>query len=106
MNATSTTTVDSDTGFSGVALYPQVALTDSFSLGARYEYFESKSAGIIGVGDEDNTSFTITGSYTSGNFILKPEFRVDNASDKFYLDNDAAATDSLASFVVAAIYSF
>jgi hypothetical protein len=106
VNATSTTTVDSDTGFSGVALYPQVALTDSFSLGARYEYFESKSAGIIGVGDEDNTSFTITGSYTSGNFILKPEFRVDNASDKFYLDNDAALTDSLASFVVAAIYSF
>ena len=25
MNATSTTTVDSDTGFSGVALYPQVS---------------------------------------------------------------------------------
>lgn len=105
VNATKTK-FDSDTGFSGVALYPQVALTDSFSLGARYEYFESESAGIIGVGDEDNTSFTITGSYTSGNFILKPEFRVDNASDKFYLDNDAALTDSLASFVVAAIYSF
>ena len=106
VNATSTTTTDSDNGFAGVALYPQVALSDSFSLGARYEYFESKGGAIMGEGDQDNTSFTITGSYTSGNFILKPEFRVDNASDKFYLDNDAAATDSLASFVVAAIYSF
>ena len=106
VNATSTTTVDSDTGFAGVALYPQVALSDSFSLGARYEYFEDKGGYLFESGDQDNTSFTITGSYTSGNFILKPEFRVDTASDKFYLDNDAAATDSLASFVLAAIYSF
>ena len=106
VNATSTTTTDSDNGFAGVALYPQVALSDSFSLGARYEYFEDKGGFVFDSGDQDNTSFTITGSYTSGNFILKPEFRVDTASDKFYLDNDAKATDSLASFVVAAIYSF
>ncbi|NCG03917.1 MAG: porin, partial [Bacteroidetes bacterium] len=36
---------------------------------------------------------------------IKPEFRIDSASEKYYIDTDGA-TDSLASFVVAAIYSF
>ena len=56
-------------------------------------------------GDGDNTSFTITGSYTSGNFIFKPEIRIDSASGKFYTDADGA-TDGLSAFLVAAIYSF
>jgi hypothetical protein len=36
---------------------------------------------------------------------IKPEFRVDTASDAYYMDADGA-TDSLSSFVLAAIYSF
>jgi hypothetical protein len=107
INATTTTMAD-DAGFSGIALYPQVALSDSFSLGLRGELFSETDggAGALGAtGDADNTSLTITGSYSAGNFILKPEFRVDTASDKYYVDADGA-TDSLASFVVAAIYSF
>lgn len=107
--------------FSGVALYPQIALSDSFSLGARLEAFSDKGLGAVketsltfkndlGEGDldyknVDNTSITITGSYTSGNMTIKPEFRIDSASEKFYADADGA-TDSLSSFVVAAIYSF
>ena len=90
--------------FSGVALYPQYSFTDSFALGARYEAFtENGSLGAFG--DGDNTSITITGSYSSGNFTLKPEFRIDTASEKFYVDADGD-TDSLSSFVLAAIYSF
>lgn len=107
INAT-TTELAGDAGFSGIALYPQVALSDSFSLGLRGELFEETAGGVgaLGaIGDADNTSLTITGSYSSGNFTLKPEFRVDTASDKYYVDADGA-TDSLASFVVAAIYSF
>ncbi len=107
--------------FSGVALYPQIALSDSFSLGARFEAFSDKGLGAVkdysltfkddnNVGDldykdVDNTSITITGSYTSGNMTIKPEFRIDSASEEFYLDTDGA-TDSFASFVLAAIYSF
>jgi len=90
--------------FSGVALYPQYSFSDSFALGARYEAFtENGSLGAFG--DGDNTSITITGSYSSGNFTLKPEFRIDTASEKFYVDADGD-TDSLSSFVLAAIYSF
>lgn len=106
INATSYSD-DSDVEFSGVALYPQYTFSDSFALGARFEAFSEKSLGAIdGAGGEaDNTSFTITGSYTSGNFIFKPEIRIDSASDKFYTDADGA-TDSLSAFLVAAIYSF
>ena len=90
--------------FSGVALYPQYSFSDSFALGARYEAFTENGA-LGAFGDGDNTSFTITGSLTSGNMTIKPEFRIDSASDKFYTDADGA-TDSLSSFVLAAIYSF
>jgi hypothetical protein len=121
LGVNATTYEDDDKKFSGVALYPQIALSDSFSLGARFEAFTDEGLGAVkdagltfkenGVGDldyknVDNTSITITGSYTSGNMTIKPEFRIDSASEEYYLDSDGGATDSLASFVVAAIYSF
>jgi len=90
--------------FSGVALYPQVALSDSFTLGGRFESF-TENGELGAFGDGDNTSFTLTGSFTSGNMTIKPEFRVDTASDAYYMDADGV-TDSLSSFVLAAIYSF
>ena len=90
--------------FSGVALYPQVALSDTFTLGGRFEAFTENGA-LGAFGDGDNTSITLTGSFTSGNMTIKPEFRVDTASDAYYMDADGA-TDSLSSFVLAAIYSF
>lgn len=106
INAT-TYSDDDDVEFSGVALYPQYTFSESFALGARFEAFSEDGLGAIGdiSGDGDNTSFTITGSYSSGNFIFKPEIRIDSASDKFYTDADGL-TDSLSSFLVAAIYSF
>ena len=98
---------DDNLKFSGVALYPQVALSDSFTLGGRFEAFTDEGLGAIGSISEkgDNTSFTLTGSFTSGNMTIKPEFRVDTASGAYYTDADGA-TDSLSSFVLAAIYSF
>ena len=95
---------DDDLKFSGVALYPQVALSDTFTLGGRFEAFTENGA-LGAFGDGDNTSITLTGSFTSGNMTIKPEFRVDTASDAYYMDADGA-TDSLSSFVLAAIYSF
>jgi len=105
VNATSYSD-DNDVEFSGFALYPQYTFSDSFALGARFESFsENGNLGALGV-DGDNTSFTITGSITSGNLMIKPEIRMDSASSKFYTDADGAATDSLSVFMVAAIYSF
>ena len=100
---------DGDRGFSGVALYPQLIFSESFSLGLRVEMFSDKNnfTGIFGKasGDADNTSLTITGSYSSGNMILKPEIRIDSASEKIFKDG-LDSSDNLASFVIAAIYSF
>ena len=106
LNATSYSD-DNDVEFSGIALYPQYSFSDSFALGARFEAFSEDSLEAIDPagGEADNTSFTITGSYTSGNMIIKPEIRLDTASGQFYSNADGA-TDSLSTFIVAAIYSF
>ncbi|MEO9894649.1 outer membrane beta-barrel protein [Aurantibacter sp.] len=103
LNAAYDTNSDADTGFYGVALYPQIATSDAFSIGLRGEYF----AATVNGGDDydDVTAITLTGSYSLENFILKPELRLDSMTDGF-LDSDGAASDSLAAFTLAAIYSF
>ena len=89
---------DDSVEWSGVALYPQLTVTDSFSLGLRGESFDIKESNKF-------TSFTITGSFTSGNLTIKPEIRVDSADEKVSAWS-ADGDDSLSSFVLAAIYSF
>lgn len=96
-------------GFYGVALYPQYTLSDSFALGLRGEYFgESGDFGAIGTGVEDSSviALTLTGNYTVDDLTIKPELRLDNASDDAFIDNDMMATKSLASFLLAVVYSF
>ena len=91
-------------GFYGVDLYPQYALNEAFSLGLRGEYFQTQSEAI----DDDPSviAFTLTGSYTVDDLIIKPEFRLDCGSEDIFIDTDLMATKSLGSFVVAAIYKF
>ncbi|MCR8669404.1 porin [Aestuariibaculum sp. M13] len=92
-------------GFYGAALYPQYGMSDSFSLGLRGEYF-----GLHGDANPDEESvlaLTLTGSYSVDNLIIKPEIRLDSWTDAMpYVDSDGAATDNLAAFTLAAIYSF
>ncbi len=98
-----------DLGFYGVALYPQLTTSDNFAIGLRGEYFaESGAFGAIGTGVEDSSVFavTLTGSATIGDLIIKPEIRLDTASEDFFLDSDLNPGDSLASFILAAVYSF
>ena len=107
INAT-TATLEGDTGFIGVALYPQITKSDSFVIGLRGEFFSETDGfgALISDGDADNFSLTLTGSYSAGNFIFKPEFRIDSASSEIFAISPIKTADSLASFVVAAIYSF
>ncbi len=98
--------------FYGVALYPQFQVSDAFSIGARGEYFAETEggAGAIGVYDEEGDAsvidLTLTGSYSVGNLIIKPELRLDSTSEESFLDTDLAPSKSLSSFVLAAIYNF
>jgi hypothetical protein len=92
-------------GFYGGALYPQYAISDSFSLGLRGEYFAYHMEDV-----EDLPSVfatTLTGSYTVENLTIKPEVRLDSWTEAMpYLDADAKLTESLAVFTLAAIYAF
>ncbi|MEP5339100.1 MAG: outer membrane beta-barrel protein [Algibacter sp.] len=96
-------------GFYGAALYPQIATSDSFSIGLRGEYF-----GLHGDGDDlpSVLATTLTGSYTVENLIIKPEIRLDALSNAdggllgSFVDSDGLPTDSLAAFTLAAIFTF
>ncbi|MGZ0015930.1 porin [Yeosuana sp. AK3] len=111
INAAYLSLEDDGGGFYGGALYPQYAVSDTFTLGLRAEYFaEDKDVefGAIGTGVPDSNVFatTLTGSFAIDNLTIKPELRLDSASDDFFLDNDGVPAKSLSSFVLAAIYSF
>ncbi len=92
-------------GFSGAALYPQFTTSEPFTIGLRGEYFATRSGAI----DNDPSVFaaTLTGSFSIDNLTIKPEIRLDSWSDNEpYFDADGAASESLSSFLVSAIYSF
>ncbi|UOB16776.1 outer membrane beta-barrel protein [Abyssalbus ytuae] len=96
-------------GFYGAALYPQYKATESFSLGLRGEYFQHlEDGGPVGniAADESVIALTLTGSYSIDNLIIKPELRLDSLSEEGFADSDLEPTKSLASFLIAAIYSF
>ncbi|RRO22151.1 outer membrane beta-barrel protein [Flavobacteriaceae bacterium 14752] len=102
---------DDNPGFYGAAFYPQYQTSENFTLGFRAEYFaEDGNFGAIGTGVEDSDVFaaTLTGSYDVGKLTIKPELRIDTASEdsSFFLDTDLQPQKSLSSFVLAAIYSF
>lgn len=109
INAAYLSLEDDAGGFMGAALYPQYAVSDTFTLGLRGEYFvEDGDFGAIGSGVADSSVFaaTLTGSFAIDNLTIKPELRLDSASDDSFIDNDLMPTKSLSSFVLAAIYSF
>ncbi len=99
-------------GFYGVALYPQYQTSENFAIGLRGEYFsEMEVYGAIGTIEPDASvlAVTLTGSATVGeHLIIKPEIRFDSASDDsfYFVDSDLEIGDSLASFLLAAVYSF
>ena len=68
----------------GAAVYANVALSDIFALGARYESFNNKS-GVRALVNSDGegtrvNSFTLTGNFSlaDGHVFLKPELRIDS----------------------------
>jgi len=94
-------------GFSGVALYPQYATSDDFSIGLRGEYF-AIDLDDPAIDNPNVLGLTLTGSYTVENLTIKPEIRLDSWGNDVepYFDADGAASKSLSSFLVAAVYSF
>jgi len=99
-----------DSGFSGVALYPQLSITDDVSIGLRGELFSEKEINDIFIGDYDEAasvfSLTLTANVSAGPLTFIPEFRFDSGSQDIYIDSDGMAAASASQFLVAAVYSF
>ncbi|MBB6127132.1 porin [Mucilaginibacter lappiensis] len=90
-------------GFSGVALYPQLAVSKIVSFGLRGEYFKVKKDG------GDVKAITVTSNIKAGPLTLIPELRFDNKSDKFYapfVNSSGVSTNKASQFVLAAVYAF
>jgi hypothetical protein len=96
-------------GFSGVALYPQLAVSKAVTLGLRGEYFSTKSGNYVTAGpppSESVTAFTLTANIKAGPLTLIPEFRLDNSSKSDIFVNNQAFTSNASQFVFAAVYAF
>src|ERR1700749_2285908 len=90
-------------GFSGAALYPQIAVSKAVTLGLRGEYFDYKNAG------GNVTAITATANIKAGPLTLIPEVRFDNKSTAFpytFVDSNGASTNSASQFLIAAVYAF
>jgi len=114
----------------GAALYSNVAISDNFAIGARYEYFNNDNGvrALLkfpnGKGTEENpipgmgthvNSVTLTGniSLADGHILVKPEFRLDaypkaggNKEEQFEDSNGAFTKNSQTTFGIAFIYKF
>nr|WP_294794482.1 outer membrane beta-barrel protein [uncultured Mucilaginibacter sp.] len=96
-------------GFTGVALYPQLAVSSGVTLGLRGEYFKAKNTvatySKIAPG-ESVTAVTATANIKSGNLTIIPEFRIDNGSAKAFMDKAGLPTKKAAQALLAVVYSF
>ena len=94
-------------GFYGAALYPQVKTSENFALGLRAEYFkELEDGGFVYGANVETTAFTLTGNYTVGSLMIKPELRLDQVSEDVFLDQNLQPISNLSSFILAAVYAF
>ncbi|WP_183564358.1 outer membrane beta-barrel protein [Mucilaginibacter sp. SP1R1] len=97
-------------GFTGVALYPQYAISKDVTLGLRGEYFKNKAgtySAIVGPDHGEHvTAVTFTANIKAGPLSLIPEVRLDNGSAKAFTDHSGDPTKSASQFVLAAVYGF
>ena len=100
-------------GFYGVAGYLQLSPSETFGIGLRGEYFAEFNEGVGAIGDlnddGDGSVFDLTLSSNievAEGLTLIPEFRIDIASEEPFQNIDLDDQSTLASFLLAAVYSF
>ena len=97
--------------FAGIAVYPKVTLSETFSIGFRAEYLSVTNGhlGIFTTDADDKGSvmeFTLSGNYKVGGLTFIPEFRIDQTSEDSFLNVDGKATNTMPSLSLAAVYKF
>ena len=91
-------------GYMSISGYTQLQSSEAFAWGIRLEYFNIMES----EGDDTNViTPTLTGNYSVGNFTIRPELRLDSASEDIFWNSDADDVQGgLSTFTLAAIYSF
>ena len=100
LNAADYSGVESGSGYSGLALYPSVAISDTFGLGLRAELFKSKTT------DTSVAAFTLSANLKSGGLTFIPEIRLDSASEKEFYSSNGNPTKSASQVALAMVYGF
>ena len=90
------------TGFTSISAYPQLKSSESMSWGMRLEYMMFEDF----ANDVSVFTPTLTANYTVGALTIKPELRLDTASEDVFTDNDGEAAAGLTAFTLGAVYSF
>lgn len=96
-------------GFSGVALYPQYAISEALTLGLRAEYFDEKDVEVSDVVVREGsayTAFTLTGNLKHGPLTFIPEVRIDTSNNQNFLNGDDEAAKSASQVLLGVVYAF
>jgi len=89
-------------GFTSISAYPQIKSSETMSWGMRLEYMMFDNF----ANDVSVFSPTLTANYTVGALTIKPELRLDSASEDIFYDNDGDEAAGLTAFTLGAVYSF
>lgn len=95
-------------GFTGAALYATITTSDVFGIGLRGEVFNMKD-GDDALDNPSVLSLTASGNITLGDLRLIPEIRFDSGSNGAtfpFESGDLSTEESVATFILAAVYSF
>jgi hypothetical protein len=90
----------------GVAFYTNYAVSDVFGIGVRYEHFEDKYKSRYLQTINNSLTVTTPISLAAGKLKVKPELRIDTATNPYYEDASGAAVNSQSTLGVAFIYSY
>lgn len=97
-------------GFTGLALYPQYAVSKEVTLGLRGEYFKTKNGTYTSTAapapGENVTAVTFTANIKAGPLALIPEIRLDNGSADAFKNHSGDTSKTASQFVLAAVYAF
>lgn len=103
LNAADFNAPNSPGGFTGVAVYPQIAASPSVSFGLRGEYFKVKDTG---AGSSNVKAFTLTSNIKAGPLTFIPEVRLDSWNEEAFVNSNMLPTKKASQFVLAAVYAF
>lgn len=91
----------------GTALYANYTFDKVFTLAARGEYIIDNDGLILGLADNNISSFTLSGNFNLNGLVVIPEFRIDTGKEMgSFVDGDLVNSEQLASFIVGLHYSF